>query len=41
MLDTFFMFMPDVVVENVWLLYQKSSNYQYKLLGLLGFRLPK
>ena len=33
----FFMFMPDVAVQNSWLLYRKSILYKGKPLGLLGF----
>ena len=32
------MFMPDVAVQNSWLLYRKSTLYKEKLLDLLGFR---
>ena len=33
-----FMFMPDVSVQNSWLLYRKSTLYKVKPLDLLGFR---
>ena len=34
----FFMFIPDVAVQNSWLLYRKSTLYKDKPLDLLGFR---
>ena len=34
----FFMFMPDVAVQNSWLLYRKCTLYKDKPLDLLGFR---
>ena len=37
-LSLFYMFMPDVGVQNSWLLYRKSTLYNDKPLDHLGFQ---
>ncbi|MGH0147739.1 UNVERIFIED_CONTAM: hypothetical protein FKN15_011153 [Acipenser sinensis] len=34
----FFMFMPDVAIQNAWLLYRNSAGHKNRSLGLLAFQ---